>query len=214
MKQGGLQTAGFVSTADTAQPEMFSSYRQFGPMRLDTVFFVRAHGRRPVQPGPGAACDRARAGPRSGPRFGDDHGRSADVQPRGHGLTRSCSAAWPSSRSPSPPWDCSASCPTAWRSARGRSASAPRSGQGPRTSSRSCCARAWRSPPRAWLRDWGAAAVLVKSLSTILYGVSPLDPVTFLVVPLVLALAAALACVAPARRAARIDPVRALRPTS
>jgi putative ABC transport system permease protein len=52
----------------------------------------------------------------------------------------------------------------------------------------------------------------VKSLSTILYGVSPLDPVTFLVVPLVLALAAALACVAPARRAARIDPVRALRP--
>jgi ABC-type antimicrobial peptide transport system permease subunit len=56
------------------------------------------------------------------------------------------------------------------------------------------------------------AAILVKALSAILYGVRPLDPVTFLVVPLVLALAAALACVAPARRASRIDPVRALRP--
>jgi ABC-type lipoprotein release transport system permease subunit len=31
-------------------------------------------------------------------------------------------------------------------------------------------------------------------------------------VPVVLAIAAALACIAPARRAARIDPLRALRP--
>ncbi len=45
MKQGGLQNAGFVSTADTSQPEMFSSYRQFGTMRPDSVFFVaRAAG--------------------------------------------------------------------------------------------------------------------------------------------------------------------------
>ena len=40
MKQGGLETAGFVSTADAAQPEMFSSYRQFGEMRPDSIFFV------------------------------------------------------------------------------------------------------------------------------------------------------------------------------
>ena len=57
----------------------------------------------------------------------------------------------------------------------------------------------------------GAAALLVTSLSKILHGVRPLDPVTFTVVPVVLAFAAALACVAPARRAARIDPIRALR---
>ena len=57
-----------------------------------------------------------------------------------------------------------------------------------------------------------AAALLVESLSKILYGVGPFDPATFVVVPVVLALAAALACVAPARRAARIDPIRALRP--
>jgi ABC-type antimicrobial peptide transport system permease subunit len=56
------------------------------------------------------------------------------------------------------------------------------------------------------------AALLVGSLSKILYGVGPFDPATFIVVPMVLALAAAVACVAPARRAARIDPIRALRP--
>jgi hypothetical protein len=57
-----------------------------------------------------------------------------------------------------------------------------------------------------------AAALLVKSLSMILYGVRPLDPATFTIVPLVLALAAAVACIAPARRAASIDPIRAMRP--
>ena len=45
----------------------------------------------------------------------------------------------------------------------------------------------------------------------ILIGVEPFDPVTFGVAPVVLALAAALACAAPAHRAARIDPLRALR---
>jgi hypothetical protein len=35
---------------------------------------------------------------------------------------------------------------------------------------------------------------------------------TFMVVPVVIAMSAALACVGPARRAARIDPIRALRP--
>jgi len=55
------------------------------------------------------------------------------------------------------------------------------------------------------------SALLVTTLSKILYGVNPYDPVTFVAVPLVLALAAALACIAPARRAARIDPIRALR---
>jgi ABC-type antimicrobial peptide transport system permease subunit len=57
-----------------------------------------------------------------------------------------------------------------------------------------------------------AAALLVESLSKILYGVRPFDPITFTAVPVVLAIAAALACVEPARRAARIDPIRALRP--
>jgi ABC-type antimicrobial peptide transport system permease subunit len=57
----------------------------------------------------------------------------------------------------------------------------------------------------------GAAAALVRLMKTLLFGISPLDPLTFLVVPLILATAAALASYLPARRAAGVDPVEALR---
>ena len=48
-------------------------------------------------------------------------------------------------------------------------------------------------------------------LSKYLYGVNPVDSLTFMSVPLVLMLAALAACYFPARRAARIDPNSALR---
>ncbi|MGA7752876.1 MAG: ABC transporter permease, partial [Candidatus Sulfotelmatobacter sp.] len=57
----------------------------------------------------------------------------------------------------------------------------------------------------------GAAAALMRLMKTLLFGISPLDPLTFLAVPLVLATAAALASYLPARRAAGVDPVEALR---
>ena len=48
-------------------------------------------------------------------------------------------------------------------------------------------------------------------LSGVLYEVSPRDPLTFLIAPLVLAGAATLAAFLPARRATRIAPTTALR---
>ncbi|WP_263352466.1 ABC transporter permease [Acidicapsa acidisoli] len=57
----------------------------------------------------------------------------------------------------------------------------------------------------------GAAAVLMRLMRTLLFGVSPLDPVSFTAVPIVLAMAAALASYLPARRTAVVDPVEALR---
>ena len=55
------------------------------------------------------------------------------------------------------------------------------------------------------------AAWLTRFLETQLYGVSPLDTSTFVAVPTILLAVAALAAYLPARRAARIDPVTALR---
>lgn len=57
----------------------------------------------------------------------------------------------------------------------------------------------------------GAAAALMRLMRTLLFGISPLDPITFTVVPLALVAAAALASYLPARRTAAIDPIEALR---
>jgi ABC-type antimicrobial peptide transport system permease subunit len=56
----------------------------------------------------------------------------------------------------------------------------------------------------------GAAAV-TRVLSAVLYGVSPTDPLTFAAVAVLLGLVAAGASLAPARRAAAVDPQTALR---
>ena len=55
------------------------------------------------------------------------------------------------------------------------------------------------------------AYALTRSMSALLFDVTPTDPVTFAVVPAGLVLVAAIASYFPARRATRIDPVRALR---
>jgi len=55
------------------------------------------------------------------------------------------------------------------------------------------------------------AAALMRLMRTLLFGISPLDPVTFTVVPVALIAAAAFASYLPALRTAAIDPVEALR---
>jgi putative ABC transport system permease protein len=55
------------------------------------------------------------------------------------------------------------------------------------------------------------AAVFSRWLTTLVYPVAPLDPLTFSVVPLVLIATAAIAVAAPALRAMRVDPVEAFR---
>jgi len=55
------------------------------------------------------------------------------------------------------------------------------------------------------------AAALTHLMANMLFGVAPLDPIAFLATALVLALAAGAACLIPARRAMRIDPLTALR---
>ncbi|MBI4907356.1 MAG: ABC transporter permease [Acidobacteria bacterium] len=56
-----------------------------------------------------------------------------------------------------------------------------------------------------------AAAGLTRLMSSLLFGISPLDPLTYVAVPVVLVAAAVLASYLPARRAALVDPVDALK---
>ncbi len=56
-----------------------------------------------------------------------------------------------------------------------------------------------------------AAVGLTRLMKSLLFGIGPLDPLTYAAVPVVMVAAAALASYLPARRAAAVDPVEALR---
>jgi ABC-type antimicrobial peptide transport system permease subunit len=56
-----------------------------------------------------------------------------------------------------------------------------------------------------------AALGLTRLLQSLLYGVGPRDPVTFIAAPLLLIVAAVGACALPARKASHLDPVETIR---
>ena len=82
------------------------------------------------------------------------------------------------------------------------------------TPSRIAC---WRRAVRVGLTGFGiaiglwAAYALSRFMQGILYDVAPTDGVTYLAVAALLMTCAAAASILPARRAARLEPVRALR---
>jgi ABC-type antimicrobial peptide transport system permease subunit len=72
--------------------------------------------------------------------------------------------------------------------------------------------------PRGLALTWIGAAIGVAGalfasqlMTGLLYGVSAIDPVSFIAPPLALTIVSLVACCVPALRAARIDPIRTLR---
>jgi ABC-type antimicrobial peptide transport system permease subunit len=55
------------------------------------------------------------------------------------------------------------------------------------------------------------AFVTMRLMSSLLFNVSPVDPVTYIAITACVAATAYVACYLPARRAATVDPVNALR---
>ena len=63
----------------------------------------------------------------------------------------------------------------------------------------------------AWPSACSGAVLLMRSLRTVLFEVGPADPLTLLAVAAILTATSLLACYVPARRAMKVDPVKALR---
>jgi ABC-type antimicrobial peptide transport system permease subunit len=57
----------------------------------------------------------------------------------------------------------------------------------------------------------GVSLALTRFISSLLFGISPTDPITFAAVAISLTLVAVAACCLPARRAMSVDPMSALR---
>ena len=57
----------------------------------------------------------------------------------------------------------------------------------------------------------GGAIALTRLMHSLLFNTSATDPFTFVLISVLLSLAAFLACYIPARRAAKVDPLIALR---
>jgi putative ABC transport system permease protein len=211
MKQGGLETAGFISTADAAQPEIFSSYRQFGEMRAESIFLlVRSAGDPAALTAGVRAIVRAQA-----PALVvesimtmEDRLMSSLSRPRAYALVLAALAAFALAIAAVGLFGV-LSYSVAQRSRE----IGVRTALGARTIDVVLLVLKSGAVITAagLIAGLLSAALLVKSLSAILYGIRPFDPVTFIAVPVTLAIAAALACLAPARRAARVDPLRALR---
>lgn len=211
MTQGGVDTAGFTTTSGTAQPEMFSSYRQFPEMRPDSMFFVVRTSGDPSGLAPSLRAivrERAPTLVVESIMTMEDRLAASLSRPRAYAFVLGGLAAFALAIAAVGLFGV-----LSYGVAQRTREIGIRTALGAQTGDvLALVLRSGATVTAAGLAvGVPVAALLTRSLSAILYGVGPFDLVTFIAVPLVLASAALIACIAPARRAARVDPLRALR---
>ena len=212
MKQGGLDRAGIiVPTADTEQPEMFSSYRQIGAAFAESIFLVVRTTGDPSSLAPTLRAlirERAPSLVLDSVMTMEDRLMASLAKPRTYAFVLAGFALFALAI-------CGAGLfgvlsfgvaqrarEIGLRRALGASAS-------------DLVGLVLRQAVVITVAGLAigvsTAAFLAASLSRVLYGISPYDATSFIVGPILVAFVALVACVTPARRAMSIDPLRVLR---
>lgn len=211
MKQEGLEIAAFTSTPHTPQPEMFSSYRQLESMFVPSVMLVLRTTGDPAALAPSLRTIVREEAPSlvvDSVMTMEDRLMSSLARPRTYAFVLGGFALFALAIAGVGLFGV-----LTYGVAQRTREIGVRTALGARTADVvALVVRQGMVMTAAGLViGLGTAALAVRWLSTVLYGVNPHDPATFLTVALALAAVAAIACAAPARRAARIDPLKALR---
>jgi predicted permease len=211
MKQGGVAAATFTSMPDTAQPEMFTSYRQLGDLMPASVFLI---ARTSEDPSALAAPLRALIREEAPSLVVDsmmtmeDRVVSSLAKPRTYAAVLAGFAVFALSIAAVGLFGV-----LSYSVAQRTREIGVRTALGAQR--RDVLALVLRQGTLITISGLAiglaASFVLARLLAKMLYGVQPYDVPTFVIVPIAILAVAATACVAPALRATRIDPLRALR---
>jgi predicted lysophospholipase L1 biosynthesis ABC-type transport system permease subunit len=211
MKQGGLDVAGFTSTADVGQPELFTSYRQLGAVLPVNVVLIARTAGDPLALAPSLRSVVREQAPSlvlDSVMTMEDRLMSSLAKPRAYALVLGGFAVFALAVAAVGLFGV-----LSYSVAQRTREIGVRTALGART--RDVVALVLKQGVLITVSGvsvgLAAAALLVQSLSRVLYGVQPYDVMTFVVVPVSVMAAAALSSVAPVFRATRIDPLRALR---
>ena len=212
MKQGGLERAGsIIPTADTEQPEMFSSYRQLTASFAESVFLIVRTTDDPSSLTPTLRAlirEHAPSLVLDSVMTMEDRLMASLAKPRTYAFVLASFALFALAISGAGLFGV-----LSYGVAQRTREIGVRSALGARTSDvvGLVLRQAVLMTIAGLVIGLLAAAFFATSLSRVLYGISPYDATSFVVGPILVAFVALVACVAPARRALAIDPLRAMR---
>jgi predicted permease len=211
MQQGGVQGAAPSESLATPQPEMFSSYRQVTELFVPTVMLVVRTADDPVRFVPmvrSLVREQAPSFVIDSVMTMEDRVRASLAKPRTYAALLVAFAVFALTIAATGLFGVlSFTVAQRTREIGVRTAL----GAGPRDIVRLVLGQGSLIVVAGLAVGLVTAFFAAESLSKLLYGVSSRDPVTFIAAPAIIVLIAAVACFVPARRAAQIDPLTALR---